>query len=64
MDDQRKPISRAAALRYERGENAAPQLVAKGQGVLADQILEAARSHGIPIHQDRTAAAIDRLKHR
>jgi flagellar biosynthesis protein len=52
MGDERKPMNRAAALRYGRGEDVAPHLVAKGQGVIADQILEAARSRGIPIHQD------------
>jgi flagellar biosynthesis protein len=32
----------------------APRLLAKGQGVIADRILEIAREHGIPVHQDRT----------
>ena len=44
---------RAAALGYERGVDAAPRLLAKGSGVIADRILEIAREHGIPVHQDR-----------
>jgi flagellar biosynthesis protein len=47
-----RPPTRAAALRYRQGEDQAPALVAKGRGVVADRILEIAREHGIPIHQD------------
>ncbi|MEW6720383.1 MAG: EscU/YscU/HrcU family type III secretion system export apparatus switch protein [Thermodesulfobacteriota bacterium] len=43
----------AAALRYERGKDAAPKIVAKGKGAVADKILETARRHGIPIREDR-----------
>lgn len=46
---------RAAALRY-RAEfpfrDAAPRLVAKGEGLLAERILAEARKHGIPIEHD------------
>ena len=43
----------AAALRYAQGKDAAPRLVAKGRGAVADRILEIARRHGIPIREDR-----------
>ncbi len=46
------PPSRAAALRYRRGEDRAPVLVAAGRGLVAERILEIAREEGIPIHQD------------
>jgi flagellar biosynthesis protein len=49
---------RAAALRYEPGEDGAPRLVAKGQGAVADRILEIARRHGIPIREDRELVQI------
>lgn len=45
----------AVALRYQTGEpfcDMAPRLVAKGQGLLADRILELAREHGVPVEQD------------
>lgn len=50
MADRRR---QAAALRYERGKDSAPRIVAKGKGVVADKILEIARRHGIPIREDR-----------
>lgn len=42
---------RAAALRYVSGDMAAPEVVATGEGHLAERIIELAREHGIPIHQ-------------
>jgi flagellar biosynthesis protein len=54
MDEPRKPLLRAAALQYERGEDPAPRVVARGQGLVAGQILDLARKHGIPIHEDPT----------
>lgn len=43
----------AAALRYARGKDSAPRLMAKGKGAVADRILEIARRNGIPIREDR-----------
>lgn len=43
--------SRAAALRYEPGVTSAPEVVASGEGAVADRIVEIARERGIPIHQ-------------
>lgn len=45
------PRRKAAALRYEAGEAGAPQVVARGEGFVADRIVEAARRHGVPVHQ-------------
>lgn len=51
----RIPRPRAAALRYREEHpfrDAAPRLVAKGEGLLAERILAEARKHGIPIEHD------------
>ena len=40
----------AVALRYEPGE--VPKVTAKGEGHMAEAILEAARSAGVPIEDD------------
>jgi flagellar biosynthesis protein len=47
------PRRQAAALRYDRGKESAPRLVAKGKGAVAERILEIARRNGIPIREDR-----------
>jgi flagellar biosynthesis protein len=47
--------TRAAALRYHPQApflDAAPRLVAKGEGLLAERILALARQHGIPVEHD------------
>ena len=46
-----RPRRQAAALRYASGEMAAPEIVATGEGQLAERIIALAREHGIPIHQ-------------
>jgi flagellar biosynthesis protein FlhB len=46
------PTHLAVALRYDRDAMAAPQVVAKGERLLAERIKEIAREHGVPIFQD------------
>ncbi len=53
MSGKRPSRSRAAALRYDPEADAAPRVVARGEGHVADRILEIARREGVPIHQDR-----------
>jgi len=50
MKDKRR---KAAALKYRRESQAAPAVVAKGNGILADRIIALAREHGVPIREDR-----------
>jgi flagellar biosynthesis protein len=52
MKTEYEKNKKAAALKYEHGKQAAPQLLAKGDGVLAEKILEVAKEHSIPIHED------------
>lgn len=42
----------AAALAY-RGGDAAPRVVAKGRGIVADAIIEKARASGVYVHESR-----------
>lgn len=49
---------RAVALRYARADQDAPRVVAKGEGALADRIVEAARAAGVPIEEDRDLVAL------
>lgn len=46
------PTHIAIALRYRKDEGAAPRVLAKGKGVLAEAMRDAARSSGVPIIQD------------
>ena len=42
----------AAALAYRNGD-AAPRVVAKGRGIVADSIIEKARASGVYVHESR-----------
>jgi len=45
----------AVAIKYEKDQKkSAPRLVAKGTGLIADQILAAAKTHAIPVYQNKT----------
>ncbi|HBH60254.1 MAG TPA: flagellar biosynthesis protein FlhB [Nitrospiraceae bacterium] len=44
---------KAAALKYRPGKDSAPKLVAKGRGKVAEKIIEIAKTHGIPVQEDK-----------
>jgi flagellar biosynthesis protein len=53
--------SRAAALSYERSDansGRAPRVTAKGQGLIADEIIEHARAAGVPVHESRELVSL------
>jgi flagellar biosynthesis protein len=45
------PKRTAVALRYEQEKGGAPKVIAKGRGLIAEQILALAREHDIHIHE-------------
>ncbi|WP_338849037.1 EscU/YscU/HrcU family type III secretion system export apparatus switch protein [Massilia sp. W12] len=60
MNDEnapRVPPKSAAALAYQAGASA-PKVVAKGRGLVADQIIARAREHGVFVHESRELVAL------
>jgi flagellar biosynthesis protein len=49
---------RAAAIRYDAEKDDAPRLTAKGGGHVAEKIIELARSHDIPVREDKALVQI------
>jgi flagellar biosynthetic protein FlhB len=47
------PTELAIAMVYRHGEMAAPKVVAKGAGVIAQRIREVARAHGVPLVENK-----------
>lgn len=43
----------AIAINYDKAAMAAPKLVAKGSGVIAERLIEVARENGIPVVEDK-----------
>lgn len=56
--DQKIPPKKAVALRYNPEHEKSPRVIAKGLGLVAEQILELAREHNIPIHEDKDLVEI------
>lgn len=52
MNKKKYVRKEAIALSYRPGENSGPQVVAKGKGQIADNILEKATLHNVPIYED------------
>jgi flagellar biosynthesis protein len=46
-------VKRAVALEYARESDPAPRVTAKGEGLLAEKIVEIARAHGVTVREDR-----------
>jgi flagellar biosynthesis protein len=42
----------AAALEYDNRKDAAPKVIAKGRGAIAERIIELARKNNVPIKSD------------
>lgn len=53
---KKKP--RAVALKYEKEKDAAPRVVAKGRGAVAQKIIETARAHHVPLVEDRNLVQV------
>lgn len=63
MTDKSKPGERfvpkkAVALKYDPQRSAAPMVTAKGQGFVAEQILQKAAEHGVPIQEDASLVEV------
>jgi flagellar biosynthesis protein len=50
--------SKAVALRYDKQEDRAPRVVAKGKGYLADKIIDVAREHDIPLYKNKNLVQV------
>ncbi|MBU0973104.1 MAG: EscU/YscU/HrcU family type III secretion system export apparatus switch protein [Proteobacteria bacterium] len=48
----KKTIKKAVALKYDKQKDDAPRVAAKGQGRVAEKIIELAKKHHIPIKDD------------
>ena len=53
---EERPRRKAAALQYKLGDRA-PEVVATGQGIIAEQIIAAATEAGVPVREDPALAA-------
>ncbi|MCX7221071.1 EscU/YscU/HrcU family type III secretion system export apparatus switch protein [Undibacterium sp.] len=57
MTNKSKPIPTAVAIAYQAGDNA-PKVVAKGKGLIAEEIISRAKEHGVFIHQSKELVSL------
>jgi flagellar biosynthesis protein len=50
--EEKKRLPMAAAIEYDNRKDSAPRVTAKGEGLLAERIIELAKQHDIPIRSD------------
>lgn len=51
------PSKNAIALTYQSGDSA-PRVVAKGRGMVADEIIARAKEHGVFVHESKELVAL------
>lgn len=56
-DGPRRPLQSAVALAYRNGE-AAPKVVAKGRGLVAEQIIAVAAEAGVYVHESKELVSL------
>lgn len=52
-----KPLPSAVALAYQTGD-AAPKVVAKGKGLIAEEIIARAQANGVFVHESKELVAL------
>lgn len=57
MHNAAETMQQAIALAYEAGDMA-PRVVAKGRGLIAEQIIAQAQAHGVYVHESKDLVAI------
>lgn len=56
--EKEKPKQHAVALSYQRENNDAPKVVAKGSGFVAEKILATGKQHSVPIYKNKTLVSM------
>lgn len=53
-----KSKKKAAALKYDPEQDVAPVVLASGYGPIAEQIIDIAEQHGIPVYRDDSTSSM------
>lgn len=52
MIPKKKPVKKAVAVQYDPAQAEAPVVKAKGEGLVAERIIDLAKEHNVPIYED------------
>ncbi|MBP5564801.1 MAG: EscU/YscU/HrcU family type III secretion system export apparatus switch protein, partial [Lachnospiraceae bacterium] len=60
---EKRKIRQAIALEYDPNDDSAPKVIASGQGLVADKIIEKAKENKVPVQKDsKLADTLSRLE--
>ncbi|MFZ6658631.1 EscU/YscU/HrcU family type III secretion system export apparatus switch protein [Undibacterium sp. TJN19] len=57
MNNPKPAVQNAVAIAYQTGDSA-PKVVAKGKGLIAEEIIARAKEHGIHVHQSKELVSL------
>jgi len=57
MSEPKPPLQSAVALAYQSND-AAPRIVAKGRGLMAEEIIARAKEHGVFVHESKELVSL------
>ena len=57
MNNTKPTVQNAVAIAYQTGDSA-PKVVAKGKGLIAEEIIARAKEHGIHVHQSKELVSL------
>lgn len=58
MKNPKAALKQAVALKYSPLDMQAPSVVAKGKGIVAEEIMHKAKEHGVPIQEDASLVEV------
>ncbi|CUH95632.1 hypothetical protein P22_1706 [Propionispora sp. 2/2-37] len=58
MNENDNLIKKAVAIQYNKESDAAPKVVAKGGGFIAEQIVAVAQQHAVPIYKNKALSSM------
>jgi flagellar biosynthesis protein len=58
MSEENKKVKEVVALTYKQNLENAPTVIAKGKGVIAENLIKIAQEHQIPIQEDPSLVAL------
>lgn len=56
--DKNEKLKQAVVIRYDKDQDMAPRVTAKGRGYVADHIISLGKQHSVPLYQNKTLTSM------
>lgn len=58
VHDKDEKNKQAVVIRYDKDQDSAPRVTAKGRGYVAEHIINLGKQHAVPLYQNKTLASM------